>query len=161
VSVYDFTAERIDGHFQPLSEYEGKVLLIVNTASQCGFTPQYEGLQELYQKYNDLGLEILGFPCNQFGGQEPGSNADIQKFCTLNYSVSFPMYAKIDVNGSNAHPLYQYLKEEVKGAFGTEAIKWNFTKFLVNHKGNVVTRFASTTTPEKLDKAIRLALNQR
>lgn len=158
MSVYDFTVDRIDGHSQPLSDFKGKVLLIVNTASHCGFTPQYKGLQELHEKYQDSGFQVLGFPCNQFGGQEPGSNAEIQEFCTLKYDVSFPMFAKVNVNGSDASPLYQHLKTEAKGAFGTEAIKWNFTKFLVNRNGKVIKRFASNTPPEKLDSDIQRAL---
>jgi glutathione peroxidase len=160
VSIYDFTVERIDGQTQSLSDYNGKVLLIVNTASQCGFTPQYKGLQELHEKYQDSGLQILGFPCNQFGGQEPGSNAEIQQFCTLNYGVSFPMFAKVNVNGPDTVPLYQYLKEQAKGAFGTEVIKWNFTKFLVDRNGKIVKRFASNTPPEKLERDIQQTLRQ-
>lgn len=150
MSVYDFTVKKIDGQTELLSRYEGKVVLIVNTASKCGFTPQYKGLQALYDQYRDLGLEILGFPCNQFGQQEPGTNEEIQQFCDLNYHVSFPMFAKVDVNGTHADPLYQYLKKEAKGALGSQAIKWNFTKFLVDRKGNVVKRFAPQTAPEKL-----------
>ncbi|WP_067929516.1 glutathione peroxidase [Alicyclobacillus shizuokensis] len=151
MSVYDFTVERIDGTPQSLSDYRGKVLLIVNVASRCGFTPQYEGLQALYEAHQKEGLEILGFPCNQFGGQEPGTNDEILQFCQTNYRVSFPMFAKIEVNGKNAHPLYQYLKEQAKGAMGIEAIKWNFTKFLVGRDGSVVRRYAPNTTPHDLE----------
>lgn len=146
--LYDFSATRNDGKTQSLADYKGKVLLIVNTASECGFTPQYKGLQELYAKYHDRGLEVLGFPCDQFGHQEPGSDADIRSFCDLNYGVSFPLFSKIEVNGANAHPLYKFLKSEKGGLLG-DNIKWNFTKFLVDKQGNVVERFAPTTTPEK------------
>jgi len=154
VSVYDYTAKSITGEDIPLSNYKGKVLLIVNTASECGFTPQYKGLQELYIKYKDRGLEILGFPCNQFGAQEPGSEQEIAAFCERNYGVTFPMFAKIDVNGDNAHPLFQYLKKEAPGILGTKSIKWNFTKFVVDKNGNVIDRYDSTTTPESLAKVI-------
>lgn len=159
MNVYDFTVDRIDGQPQSLSEFTGKVLLIVNTASKCGFTPQYKGLQSLYEKYHDKGLEILGFPCNQFGGQEPGSNDDILQFCELNYQVTFPMFSKIDVNGSDAHPLYQYLKSGAKGVLGSEGIKWNFTKFLVNRQGDVENRFAPKVDPADLERDIEHALN--
>ena len=154
MSVYDYTAKSITGEDIPLSNYKGKVLLIVNTASECGFTPQYKGLQELYIKYKDRGLEILGFPCNQFGAQEPGSEQEIAAFCERNYGVTFPMFAKIDVNGDNAHPLFQYLKKEAPGILGTKSIKWNFTKFVVDKNGNVIDRYDSTTTPESLAKVI-------
>ena len=154
MSVYEYTAKSITGEDIPLSNYKGKVLLIVNTASECGFTPQYKGLQELYIKYKDRGLEILGFPCNQFGGQEPGSEQEIAAFCERNYGVTFPMFAKIDVNGDNAHPLFQYLKKEAPGILGTKSIKWNFTKFLVDKNGNVIGRYDSTTTPDSLAKVI-------
>jgi glutathione peroxidase len=149
-SVYDFTAEALNGQVKPLSEYRGKVLLIVNTASQCGFTPQYKGLEALYKQYGESGLVVLGFPCNQFGAQEPGSAQEISQFCELNFGVSFPLFAKIDVNGADAHPLYQFLKSEKSGILGTEAIKWNFTKFLVNRQGKVKGRFAPSTTPAEL-----------
>jgi glutathione peroxidase len=149
MSVYDFTAKLNNGSDQSLAAYRGKVLLIVNTASECGFTPQYKGLQELHAKYHDQGLEILGFPCDQFGHQEPGSDADIRSFCDLNYGVEFPLFSKIEVNGNNAHPLYKFLKSEKSGILG-DNIKWNFTKFLVDKQGNVVERFAPTTTPEKM-----------
>lgn len=152
-SVYDFSARSIDGHEVPLAQYSGKVLLIVNTASKCGFTPQYAGLEKLYQQYKDRGLVILGFPCNQFGAQEPGTEQDIAQFCELNYGVSFPMFAKVDVNGPDTHPLYKFLKEQkggLLGGIGLDAIKWNFTKFLVDRSGKVVGRFAPSTSPSDL-----------
>ncbi|MDY0007535.1 MAG: glutathione peroxidase [Spongiibacteraceae bacterium] len=158
-SVFDFEAQPIGGAKQSLSAYRGKVLLIVNTASKCGFTPQFEGLEALYQRYRDRGFEILGFPCNQFGQQDPGSNDEIQGFCQRNYGVSFPMYAKIDVNGNAAHPLYQHLKSELPGILGSKAIKWNFTKFLVGRDGEVLARYAPTTKPEELAEAIEKALD--
>lgn len=158
MSVYDFSARAVDGVERPLRDYQGKVLLIVNVASQCGFTPQYTGLEALYRKYHDLGFEILGFPCNQFGSQEPGDEAQIRQFCSLNYDVTFPLFAKIDVNGANAHPLYRYLKGEKPGVLGTEAIKWNFTKFLVGRDGEVIKRFAPVDKPESLDKDIAAQL---
>jgi glutathione peroxidase len=133
-----------------LADYEGKVLLIVNTASKCGFTPQYAGLQKLYETYQAQGLEILGFPCNQFKGQEPGSEAEIQNFCQVNYGVTFPMFSKIEVNGDNTHPLYAYLKAAAPGALGSKAIKWNFTKFLIGKDGRVIKRFAPNVAPEKM-----------
>lgn len=141
-----------------LAEYQGKVLLIVNTASQCGFTPQYEGLQTLYEKYHDQGFEILAFPCNQFGGQEPGSEQQIEQFCSLNYHITFPVFSKIEVNGKNEHPLYKQLKNEAPGILGTKSIKWNFTKFLVNKQGNKIERFSPKTTPEQLEKQIQALL---
>ncbi|AGH51351.1 glutathione peroxidase [Sphingomonas sp. MM-1] len=156
--IYDFQAETIDGAQASLADYRGKVLLIVNTASKCGFTPQYEGLEKLHEAYADRGLAVLGFPCNQFGAQEPGDATEIANFCTLKYDVKFPMFAKIDVNGENAHPLYKYLKHEAKGVLGTEGIKWNFTKFLVDRQGHVVDRFAPTTKPEDLRGAIEKLL---
>jgi glutathione peroxidase len=149
MSVYDFSAKLNNGAEQPLASYQGKVLLIVNTASKCGFTPQYKGLQDLYGKYHDNGLEVLGFPCDQFGHQEPGSDAEIKSFCETNYAVNFPLFSKIEVNGDNAHPLYKFLKS-AKGGLLSDSIKWNFTKFLVDKHGNVVERFAPTTTPEKI-----------
>ncbi|NDJ19181.1 glutathione peroxidase [Myxacorys almedinensis] len=152
MSIYDFQVTAIDGNAQALDTYQGKVLLIVNVASKCGFTPQYAGLEALYRKYKDKGFEVLGFPCDQFGHQEPGNEAEIQSFCSLNYDVSFPLFAKIEVNGNQAHPLYQYLKSAQKGLFGTEAIKWNFTKFLVNQDGAIVQRYAPTDTPERIEK---------
>lgn len=157
-TVYDFSAARIDGSEQSLRDYQGQVLLIVNTASECGFTPQYEGLQELYQTYKTRGLDVLGFPCNQFGGQEPGSNDEVASFCTRRFAVTFPMFEKIDVNGASAHPLYQYLTSEKPGIFSTEAIKWNFTKFLVNRRGEVVGRYAPTTKPAEMAEDIERLL---
>jgi glutathione peroxidase len=149
-SIYDFSAKDIRGKERKLDEYKDKVLLIVNVASKCGFTPQYKGLEALYEKLHGRGLEILGFPSNQFGAQEPGNEADIAQFCELNYGVTFPLFAKIDVNGSTAAPLYQYLKKEKPGLLGSEAIKWNFTKFLVDRKGNVVERYAPNVEPEAI-----------
>ena len=151
--VYDFSAKLNIGTDQSLADYKGKVLLIVNTASQCGFTPQYKGLQELYAKYHDKGLDVLGFPCDQFGHQEPGSDADIASFCELNYGVSFPLFSKIEVNGDGAHPLYKWLKSEKGGLLG-DKIKWNFTKFLVDKKGTVVERFAPMTPPSAIEAQI-------
>ena len=150
MSIYDFKVKDVDGVEVSLSSFKGEVLLIVNTATGCGFTPQYEGLENLYKKYQDKGLEILDFPCNQFGHQAPGTNAEIVSFCKMNYGVSFKQFAKIDVNGNNEHPLYTYLKKE-KGGFLGNKIKWNFTKFLVDRDGNVVKRFAPTVTPEKIE----------
>ena len=149
MSIYDFSANLNNGTDQSLAAYKGKVLLIVNTASQCGFTPQYKGLQELYAKYHDRGLEVLGFPCDQFGHQEPGSDEEIKAFCDTNYGVEFPLFSKIEVNGDQSHPLYKFLKGE-KGGILTDAIKWNFTKFLIDKHGNVVERYAPSTTPEKI-----------
>jgi len=153
-SIYDFEALQMNGQSVPLSQYRGKVLLIVNTASACGFTPQFGGLEELHKEYADQGLVVLGFPCNQFGAQDPGSNDEIASFCQLNYGVSFPMMAKIDVNGANASPLYQWLTAEAPGLLGSKAIKWNFTKFLISGDGRQVTRYAPTTKPEALQTAI-------
>jgi glutathione peroxidase len=153
-----FTAERLQGGEQPLADYAGKVLLIVNTASACGFTPQYAGLEALYQRYRERGLVILGFPCNQFGAQEKGSADEIASFCEKNYGVSFPLFAKIDVNGEHTHALYQYLKKSAPGLLGSEAIKWNFTKFLVNRQGQVIERYAPATTPETIAKDIEALL---
>ena len=143
---------------QSLADYRGQVLLVVNVASRCGMTPQYTGLEALYRKYKDRGFAVLGFPCNQFGAQEPGTEAEIQSFCSTNYDVTFPMFAKIDVNGADAHPLYAYLKGEKPGLLGTEAIKWNFTKFLVGRDGKVVRRYAPTDKPEDIDSAVAAAL---
>lgn len=157
-NVYDFTANSLDGKPVSLRDYAGKVLLIVNTASKCGFTPQYEGLEAMYQKYRDRGLAVLGFPCNQFGAQEPGSAEEIGSFCQKNYGVSFPLFEKIDVNGEGAHPLYRWLKSSAKGLLGSEAIKWNFTKFLIDRHGNVVDRFAPTTKPEDLKSNVEALL---
>ena len=157
MGLYDFSAKLNNGTDQSLSAYKGKVLLIVNTASECGFTPQYKGLQELYAKYHDRGLEVLGFPCDQFGHQEPGSDAEIQSFCELNYGVTFSIFSKIEVNGTGAHPLYKFLKDEKGGLLG-DAIKWNFTKFLVDKQGSVVERFAPQTTPERISVDIEREL---
>lgn len=156
--LYSFSVQSIDFNEESLEKYQGQVLLIVNTASRCGFTPQYQGLEKLYQKYKDRGFSVLGFPCNQFGLQEPGNEAEIKSFCETQYHVTFPMFAKIEVNGERTHPLYQYLKQEGKGILGTEAIKWNFTKFLVDGHGHVVQRFAPNTEPEKLEKEIEALL---
>lgn len=153
-TAYDFTARNIDGAEQPLSAYRGKPLLVVNVASKCGFTPQYAGLQALYARFREQGLEVLGFPCDQFGHQEPGDESEIKTFCSTRYDVTFPMFAKVEVNGANAHPLYRWLKSEKAGVLGTEAIKWNFTKFLVDRTGRVVRRYAPTDTPEKIEKDI-------
>ena len=150
MSVYDFKAKAIDGKEVPLSDYKGKTLLIVNVASQCGFTPQYEGLEKLYEKYRDKGFFVLGFPCNQFGSQEPGTESEIKSFCELNFGVKFPLFAKIDVNGDGTHPLYEYLKKTQPGVLGSEAIKWNFTKFLVDKSGNPVKRYGSADKPENI-----------
>jgi glutathione peroxidase len=157
-TVHDFSAETLSGKPATLSEYKGKVLLIVNTASKCGFTPQYKGLEQLYVKYKDKGLEILGFPCNQFGAQEPGTASEIASFCEINYGVTFPMFSKIEVNGTGAHPLFVHLKGEAPGLLGSKDIKWNFTKFLVNRDGAVIDRYAPTTSPESIEKDIENAL---
>lgn len=158
MTLYDIDLVTIDGALKKMEVYRGKTLLIVNVASQCGFTPQYEGLQALYEQFKDRGFVVLGFPCNQFGQQEPSGEAEIEQFCTSKFSVTFPMFAKIDVNGANAHPLYQYLKSEKPGILGTEAIKWNFTKFLVGADGTVLKRYAPNDKPEmiKADLATRL-----
>lgn len=157
-SVYDFSCTDIKGTLKPMSDYKGKVLLIVNTASNCGFTPQYEGLESLYKQFKEKGFEVLGFPCNQFLGQEPGSEEEIQTFCTSRFQVSFPMFAKVDVNGPDADPLYQYLRKEAKGLMGSTKVKWNFTKFLVDQQGNVVKRFATATKPEAIIPDIQALL---
>ena len=157
-SVFEYSCTTGGGQEKSLEEYAGKVVLIVNTASKCGFTPQFAGLEALYEKYKDKGLVILGFPCNQFGKQDPGSNEEIQEFCQLNYGVSFPMFGKIEVNGSGADPLYKHLKKAAPGALGTERIKWNFTKFLVNREGEVVGRYSPTTKPEELEADIEALL---
>ncbi|MBM4252711.1 MAG: glutathione peroxidase [Deltaproteobacteria bacterium] len=159
-SFYDFSAQSLDGKDVSMAEFKGKVVLVVNVASKCGFTPQYTGLEELYKKYKERGLVILGFPCNQFGNQEPGSSAEIKQFCSLNYPVSFPIFSKVEVNGDQAHPLYNYLKREQTGLLGTEAVKWNFTKFLVDRSGKVVDRYAPQTTPESLGPDIEKLLAQ-
>ena len=157
---YQFKAKSLQGKDISMKNYEGKVVLIVNTASKCGFTPQYEGLEALYKKYQDKGLVILGFPCNQFAGQEPGNETQIGEFCSLNYGVTFPLFSKIDVNGKNAHPLYKFLKVQLPGTLGNE-IKWNFTKFLLDRKGNPVKRFGSTTKPEDITDDIEKLLLQK
>lgn len=157
-NVYQFSPLDATGQPLTLDTYRGKVLLIVNTASKCGFTPQFEGLEALHQHYADRGLVVLGFPCNQFGKQDPGSNDEIQEFCQINYGVSFPVLGKLEVNGGNAAPLFKHLKSEAKGALGTEAIKWNFTKFLVDREGHVVKRFSSATRPEQISEAIEALL---
>ena len=150
MNIYDCGIKTMDGQDKLLGDYKGKVLLIVNTASKCGFTPQYQGLEDLYRRYKDRGFVVLAFPCNQFGHQEPGSESEIQQFCTTRYDVSFPVFAKIEVNGANAHPFYRYLKDEKPGVLGTKAIKWNFTKFLVDRSGHVVRRYAPADKPESL-----------
>jgi glutathione peroxidase len=157
-TAHDFNATSLDGKPVPLKEFAGKVMLIVNTASKCGFTPQYEGLEALYRKYRDRGLVVLGFPCNQFGAQEPGSAAEIGSFCEKNYGVSFPMFEKIDVNGDATHPLYQWLKKRARGLLGSERIKWNFTKFLLDRQGNPIERYAPVKKPEDLAKDIEALL---
>jgi glutathione peroxidase len=157
-TVYSFQAKGLNGQDIPLEKFQGKALLIVNVASKCGFTPQYKGLEELYRKYKNQGFEVLGFPCNQFGAQEPGDAEEIKNFCSLTYDVSFPMFQKVDVNGKDTHPLYEFLKKEEKGILGTEGIKWNFTKFLVNKQGHVVERYAPKTKPEELEKDIEKIL---
>lgn len=157
-SLYEIEVTTIDGKHITLDTYRGKVLLIVNVASQCGFTPQYAGLEKLYRHYRDQGLAVLGFPCNQFGHQEPGTEAEIREFCATNYDVTFPLFAKIDVNGPTTHPLYQFMKNEKSGLFG-ERIKWNFTKFLVDREGKVRKRYAPTVTPERIDGDVRSLLD--
>lgn len=157
-SVYDFEARQITGKDIPLSEFKGKVMLIVNTASKCGFTPQFGGLEELHKSYAAKGLAVLGFPCNQFGSQDPGADGEIAEFCQVNYGVSFPMMGKIDVNGPSAHPLYKWLSAEAPGLLGSKSIKWNFTKFLVGKDGHVIRRYAPTDKPEDLAKDIEVAL---
>ena len=157
-TAYDFTAKDLDGNEQSLSEFRGKPLLVVNTASKCGFTPQYTGLEKLYKDYGDKGLVVLGFPCDQFGHQEPGDADEIRNFCALNYDVSFPLFEKVEVNGAKAHPLWQWLKKEKPGLLGMEAIKWNFTKFLLDRNGKVVKRYAPTDTPEKIEKDLAAVL---
>jgi glutathione peroxidase len=158
-NIYQFEAELLDGKNKSFADYQGKVLLIVNTASKCGFTPQFAGLEKLYEKYKDQGLEVLGFPCNQFGGQDPGSNEQIGAFCQKNYGVNFPMFAKVDVKGPEAHIIFRYLTNNSKGVLGN-GIKWNFTKFLINKKGEVINRYAPTTKPEDLERDIEAALTK-
>jgi glutathione peroxidase len=157
-SVYDFSAKTLSGEGKALSDYRGQPLLIVNTASKCGFTPQYQGLETLHERYAGRGLAVLGFPCNQFGAQEPGDAAEIANFCSLTYDVDFPMFAKIDVNGPDTHPLYRYLRTAARGLLGSQRIKWNFTKFLVDRNGHPVHRYAPTTKPEALTSAIERLL---
>ena len=157
-TVYDYSAKTITGEEQTLSAYKGKVLLIVNVASECGFTPQYQGLEALQKKFSGDGFSVLGFPSNQFGAQEPGAEAEIAAFCERNYGVTFPMFAKVDVNGAHAHPLFKHLTSEKAGVLGTEAIKWNFTKFLIDRSGQAVARYGSSTKPETLEAPIRRLL---
>ena len=157
-SIHDFTVTDIDGKSRSLGEWRGKTLLVVNVASQCGFTPQYEGLEALWREQRELGLVVLGFPCDQFGHQEPGSEAEIKDFCSTRFDVTFPMFAKVEVNGEHAAPLYQWLKSQAKGILGSEAIKWNFTKFLVDGDGQVVKRYAPTDTPQKIGRDTRARL---
>ncbi|ALC81352.1 MULTISPECIES: glutathione peroxidase [Bacillus] len=160
MSIYHISVQTIDGKEIKMEHYRGKVLLIVNTASKCGFTPQYKELQELYENYREEGLEILGFPCNQFMSQEPGSEEEIQEFCSLNYGVTFPLFKKIDVNGEKAHPLYKKLANDAKGVLGSKAIKWNFTKFLVDKQGETVKRYSPNTKPKELEKEIEALLSE-
>ena len=157
-TIYDFSAKDIDGNEVHLGKYKGKVVLIVNVASECGMTPQYAGLQEIYEKHSDQGLVILGFPCNQFGAQEPGDESEIKQFCQTNYKVTFPMFGKVQVNGRSSHPLFKYLREEARGLLGSTAIKWNFTKFLIDHHGNPLKRFGPKDAPAKVLPAIKKAL---
>jgi glutathione peroxidase len=156
--IYSIAARTLEGEDTTLERYRGKVLLVVNTASQCGFTPQYEGLENLYEKYHGEGLEVLGFPCNQFGRQEPGTSSDIQDFCTVRFGVTFPLHERVDVNGAGEHPLFTLLKNAAPGVLGSKNIKWNFTKFLVGRDGKVLSRFGSTTKPESIESQIRKAL---
>ena len=159
--VYDFEATAIDGSLIPLASFRGRTLLIVNVASECGFTPQYEGLERLYRRYKDDGLVVLGFPCDQFGRQEPGTDEEIQQFCAREYDVSFPLFSKIKVNGPDAHPLFVYLKSQKKGLLGSEAIKWNFTKFLVGPDGAVLRRYGSAETPAQIEKDLDQVRSQK
>ena len=160
MSVYDYSARTIDGNEQSLSAYRGHALLIVNVASKCGFTPQYTGLEALHRKYHDRGFDVLGFPCDQFGHQEPGDEAEILRFCSTRFEVTFPMFAKIRVNGSDAHPLYRFLKESLPGLLGSEAIKWNFTKFLIDRHGEVVGRYAPNDEPKQIEPDLAKLLEQ-
>jgi len=158
MTIYDFSVTTIDGEEQSLAAYRGQLLLIVNVASRCGFTPQYAGLESLYRRHKEKGLTVLGFPCDQFGHQEPGDEQEIKSFCSLNYDVTFPLFAKIKVNGEEAHPLYRFLKSEQTGLLGSESIKWNFTKFLVTRKGQVMKRYAPTDSPDDIEKDIIMLL---
>ena len=160
-TAYDFSAVGIDGRERALADFAGSTLLIVNVASKCGFTPQYSGLESLWRKFRDRGFAVLGFPCDQFGHQEPGDETEIAQFCRTSYDVTFPLFAKIDVNGTDAHPLYQWLKQQAPGVLGTEAVKWNFTKFLVNREGAVVRRYAPTDTPESIESEIEATLSDQ
>lgn len=160
MKFYDFEATKLNGKTVSMKEYQGKTIVIVNTASKCGFTPQYEGLEKLYQKYKDRGLVILGFPCNQFANQEPGSSKEIEEFCKVNYGVTFPLFEKIEVNGKNAHPIFKFLKSKLSGGIFGSRIKWNFTKFVINSKGVPVKRFSPNTKPEKMEKTIRRLLQK-
>ncbi|MEQ1311627.1 glutathione peroxidase [Acinetobacter sp. XH1639] len=160
-NIYQFEAELLEGETKALADYKGKVMLIVNTASKCGFTPQFAGLEKLHEKYKAQGLEVLGFPCNQFGGQEPGTNKEIGAFCQRNYGVSFPMFAKVDVKGPEAHVIFRFLTREAKGILGSRNIKWNFTKFLVGRNGEVLGRYAPTTKPDALEADIENALAKK
>lgn len=159
MTVYDFKARTIDGREVALGAYKGKVLLIVNVASKCGFTPQYKGLEQLYERFGKDGFEVLGFPCNQFGSQEPGSDSEIRGFCDLQYGVRFPLFSKIEVNGPGTHPLYEYLKKEKPGFLGSKRIKWNFTKFLIDRQGRPVKRYSPQTKPDALEKDVEAALS--
>jgi glutathione peroxidase len=154
MSIYDFEANTLRGEEESLSKYKGKVLLVVNTASKCGLTPQYKGLQEMYDKFKGQGFEVLGFPSNQFAGQEPGESDEIAEYCEINYGVTFPMFEKIDVNGDEAHPLFKYLSTEAPGILGSKSVKWNFTKFLIDQEGRVLKRFAPKTTPDQIESEI-------
>ena len=158
--IYDYHVRTIEGEETTLADHRGEVMLIVNTASNCGFTPQYDGLEHLHEAYHDKGLAVLGFPCNQFGGQEPGGSDEIQEFCKVRFGVTFPLFEKIDVNGANAHPLFEHLKSEAPGLLGSRNVKWNFTKFLVGRDGKVIERFAPTTKPEAIEKKIEEALSK-
>jgi glutathione peroxidase len=159
--IYDFPVRTIEGKDTTLGDHRGEVMLIVNTASECGFTPQYDGLEKLHEKYQERGLAVLGFPCNQFGGQEPGARDEIQSFCKLRFGVTFPLFEKIDVNGKDAHPLYEHLKSEAPGLLGSRNVKWNFTKFLVDRDGRVIERFSPTTKPEAIESKIEEALDEK
>lgn len=159
MSIYDFEANTLRGEEESLSKYKGKVLLVVNTASKCGFSPQFKGLQEVYDKFKDRGFEVLGFPSNQFASQEPGGSEDIAEFCEINYGVTFPMYEKVDVKGDTAHPLFKYLSKEAPGLLGSKSVKWNFTKFLVDQEGRVLKRFSPQTTPDQIESDIAKLLD--